>query len=76
MKKAVWISFLAALIVINVAAWLMEYFAGVSVAMPYRLAVVLGITLISMVFAGAWALVGHAEGERESDKRPSDSPDR
>ena len=57
MKHAVWISLLIALIVVNVAAELMYYFADVYVAMFYRIVLITAITLISAIFVGALALV-------------------
>lgn len=63
MKKAVWTAFLVALVVINGLAWLVEYFAGLYIPVPYRLTVVLGITFITLVFAGAAALVSKADTE-------------
>ncbi len=77
MKKAVWTAFLASLVIINALAWLAEHFTDVSVPMPYRLTVVLGITLITLVFAGAAALVTQAEEEvpltRNDNSPPSPS---
>ena len=67
MKKVIWITFFIALVVINLAAWGMDIFAGVFVPLGYRLATVLGITFIAIVFAGAWMIVGAAEKERERD---------
>jgi hypothetical protein len=63
MKKIVWIVFLVALVVVNGAAMAAEYFGGVHIALPYRLTVVLGITMVSVVFAGAWELLKTAEQE-------------
>ncbi len=67
MKKAVWISFFSALIIVNLAAWGMDHFADVFVPVPYRLAVVLSITMVSIIFAGAWFLVSEAEKEKSRD---------
>lgn len=63
MKKAVWTAFLIALVVINGLAWLVEYFAGLYIPVPYRLTVVLSITFITLVFAGAATLVSRADTE-------------
>lgn len=63
MKKAVWTAFLVALVLINGLAWLVEYFAGLYIPVPYRLTVVLSITFITIVFAGAAALVSKADTE-------------
>ncbi|MGM0632861.1 MAG: hypothetical protein ACQETO_06760 [Pseudomonadota bacterium] len=75
MKKAVWTAFVAGLVIVNGLAWLAEHFTDVSVPMPYRLTVVLGITLITLVFAGAAALVSQADEEvplTRNDNSPSE----
>ena len=64
MKHAVWITLLIALVVVNVAAELVFYFSGVTIAMFYRIVLVTGITIISAVFVGAILLVGVLEGEK------------
>jgi len=64
MKHAVWITLLIALVVVNVAAELVFYFSGVSIAMFYRIVLVTGITVVSAVFVGAMLLVGVLEGEK------------
>lgn len=63
MKKAVWTAFFVALVVVNGLAWLAEYFAGLYIPVPYRLTVVLSITFITLIFAGAAALVSKADTE-------------
>lgn len=64
MKKAVWISFFAALVVVNLLAEAMNYFAGVQVAMFYRLVFVLSVTVVAAVFAGSTLLVSKLGTER------------
>lgn len=64
MKNAVWITLLAALVLVNVAAELVYYFSGVYIAMFYRIVLVTSITVISAVFVGAILLVGVLEGEK------------
>ncbi len=64
MKHAVWITLLAALIIINVAAELVFYFSGVYIAMFYRIVLVTGITVISAIFVGAILLIGKLEEEK------------
>jgi hypothetical protein len=63
MKKVVWISFLSALIIVNALAMLADYAGGVYIAMPYRLTIVLAITMITSIFAGAWMLINKADEE-------------
>ena len=64
MKKAVWISFFVALVVVNLAAEAANYFAGVQVDMLYRLTLVLSITVVAAIFAGSSILVGKLGAER------------
>lgn len=64
MKNAVWITLLASLVIINIAAELVFYFNGVYIAMFYRIVLVTGITVISAIFVGAIILVGKLEEEK------------
>lgn len=69
MRKAVWISFFVALVVVNLLAEAMNYFAGVQVAMFYRLTFVLSITVVAAIFAGSTLLVKGVSGERPVSDR-------
>ncbi len=64
MKHAVWITLLVALVVVNVAAELAFYFSGVYIGMLFRIALVMGITVIASVFVGAMLLIGTLEEEK------------
>mgnify|MGYP000303459848 FL=1 len=64
MKHAVWITLLVALVVVNVAAELAFYFSGVYIGMLFRIALVMGITIIASVFVGAMLLIGTLEEEK------------
>lgn len=70
MKKIVWISFISALVIVNLLAFAADRFGGVYIAMPYRLAVVLSITMISCVFGGAWVLMNQADEEVPTNEAP------
>jgi len=63
MKKIVWITFFSALVIVNALAWLADYAGGVYIAIPYRLVLVMAITMITTVFAGAWVLMSQADEE-------------
>ncbi len=69
MKKAVWITFFVALILVNALAEAAYYFGGVRIAMFYRLTMVLGITIAATVFAGTALLVSRMGGERPVSDR-------
>ena len=64
MKLAVWITLLITAVVVNVAAELVFYFSGVTIAIFYRIVLITGITIISAIFVGAILLVGVLEGEK------------
>lgn len=68
MKKIVWISFISALVIVNLLAFAADRFGDVYIALPYRLVVVLSITMISFVFGGAWMLLNAADEEVPSTK--------
>jgi hypothetical protein len=64
MKKAVWISFGAATVGVNLAAEAVEYFTTTDIVLLFRVMLILGILFISMVFIGALVLVSAAEEEK------------
>lgn len=64
MKKAVWIAFAAAIIVVNAAAEAVEYFTDTDIVPYFRVMLIMGIVFISLVFLGALALVGVFETEK------------
>jgi hypothetical protein len=64
MKKVVWICFFGSLVLVNGLAILADMVWGVYIAIPYRLVVVLALSFISMIFAGAWMLVKGAEKDK------------
>lgn len=64
MKHAVWITFVIALIVVNLSAWLAAEFTGFNIGMMFRLVLVLGITVIAAVFVGANLLIKNLEQEK------------
>ena len=73
MKHAVWITLLVALVVVNVAAELAFYFSGVYIGMLFRIAPVMGITVIASVFVGAMLLIGTLEEEKPLSGHVSDT---
>ena len=73
MKKTVWMSFIISLVLINLFAWLMQQYSGFSIPMILRLIMVLGITIGTIVFAGAFALVNTLEEEKPLTGHVNDS---
>lgn len=64
MKKAVWIALIVSLVLVNLGAWIAEQATGFSIPMILRLVLVLGITVGTTIFAGAFALVSKFDEER------------
>ena len=64
MNKIVWITAAIALVVVNLFAEGIDYFAGVQIIMVYRIVLVLSITVAASVFVGAMALIGVLEEEK------------
>ena len=64
MNKAVWITFAVALVVVNLFAEGIDYYAGVKIIMFYRIVMVLSITIVASVFVGAMTLISKLEEER------------
>ncbi len=73
MKKAVWIAFVVALVLVNLFAWLVHQFTGFNIPMILRLTLVLGITVGTVVFSGAFALINKLDEERPVTGTVNDS---
>ena len=58
---------------VNLAAWLAEYFTGVYILMILRVGLILGITVITSIFVGAFLLVNKFEEERPLTGSTSDT---
>ena len=64
MKKVVWITLFVSIVVVNLAAWLVELATGFHIVMFFRLTLVMGITFITSIFVGAFLLVNKFEQEK------------
>jgi hypothetical protein len=64
MKKAVWITFFVALVLVNLGAWIAAQFTGFTIGIMFRLVLVLSITVVASVFVGANLLIKVLERER------------
>ena len=73
MRKAVWVTLVVALVLVNLAAEAVDYFAGLYVPPFYRLLLVLGITIGAAVFVGAFVLIDRLEEERPLSGRVKDT---
>jgi hypothetical protein len=72
-KKAVWIAFAAALVLVNGVAELLFYFTGFNIVMLHRISLILGITMIASIFVGTILLIGKLEEERPLSGRVKDT---
>ena len=57
MKKAVWITLIVSLIVVNIAAELVGYYTRFEIIQLYRITLVLGFTVVAAIFSGAMLLI-------------------
>lgn len=64
MRKYVWVSFGAALVLVNLVAEAGGRMTGIEVPMLLRIALIVGITAGGAVFGGASLLVGKLEEEK------------
>jgi hypothetical protein len=73
MKKVIWISLGTSIFLVNLAAWLAEYYTGFYIEIVYRFILILGITFITAIFVGAYLLVNQFETERPLTGHTSDT---
>ena len=73
MRKAVWITLVVALVLVNLAAEGLAYFSGLYVSLFNRLVLVLGITIGAAVFTGSFLLIERLEQERPLSGRVKDT---
>ncbi|MDX1491874.1 MAG: hypothetical protein R3332_11345 [Pseudohongiellaceae bacterium] len=74
MKKIFLWTFFTSIVLVNAVAWLVAYFSDVTIAPLFRIALIVGICFISMIFAGAAALLGFLESE-DPDKQWNSTED-
>lgn len=70
MKKIIWLTLLIALIIVNGLAMIAEAITGTHIPIPFRLATVLAIVLVSMVFCGASTALKQAQNETPNAPKP------
>jgi len=64
MKKIILRTFIAAVVIVNLLGWLVGVYSEVTIGALFRIALILGITLIATVFAGSAALLGILDNEK------------
>ncbi len=70
MKRILLVTFVIAVVLVNLLAYLVERFADVPIAFMFRFALIVGIMFITGIFTGAAALLGFFETEK-----PNNDPD-
>lgn len=69
MKKILLRTFLIAVVIVNLIAWLVDYNSDVTIGFMFRFALIMGIMFISTIFTGAALLLGFLDTE-ERNKAP------
>ena len=64
MRKAVWISFGIALVLVNAIAEIGYYYTGIEIHMFLRISIIFGVTMGTFVFTGSFALINAMDKER------------
>lgn len=71
MKKILLRTFIIAVIVVNLIAWLVAYYSDVTIGIMFRVALIFGIMFISAIFTGAALILGFLDTEeRNSAPKP------
>jgi hypothetical protein len=73
MKKAVWITLIVSLVLVNLVAEAVFYFSETYINMFFRISLVMGITAIASIFTGAILLIGKLEEEKPLSGHVSDT---
>lgn len=73
MKHAVWITFIASLVLVNLIAEAVFYFSGVEIVMLFRIVLIFGITVIAAIFVGTVMLIKVLEKEKPLSGHVSDT---
>lgn len=68
MKKAILITLVIAIIVVNLAAWLVEVTIDTRIGFAFRIPLIIGIVFIATIFSGAAALINKADTERPDNQ--------
>lgn len=68
MKKILLRTFLIAFVLVNLLAWLVEYYSDVSIALMFRFALIMGIMFITTIFTGAALLLGFLDTEERKEQ--------
>jgi hypothetical protein len=63
MGKIILWTLLISTVAVNALAWLVAYFSDLSIVPMFRIALIIGICFITIIFAGSAALLGFLETE-------------
>lgn len=73
MKRILLVTFLSAVVIVNLLAYLAETYADVPIAAMFRLALIAGIMFIAAIFTGSAALLGFFEKEKPNNDQDQPS---
>ncbi len=64
MKKIMLITFLIAVVLVNLLAWLVGIYSDVDIGILFRIALIMGIIFVAAIFSGAAAILGFLDKEK------------
>ena len=67
MKKILLRTLLIAFVVVNLLAWLVDYYSDVTIGLMFRFALIMGIMFITTIFTGAALLLGFLDTEERTE---------
>jgi len=67
MKKILLRTFLIAVVVVNLLAWLVDYYSDVTIGIMFRVALIMGVMFISAIFTGAALILGFLDTEERKE---------
>lgn len=73
MKKILLRTFIIAVLVVNLLAWLVAYYSDLEIALMFRIALIVGIMFIAGIFTGAAALLGFLDTEKPNQDSNSET---
>lgn len=63
MKKILLRTFLIAVVVVNLLAWLVAYYSDITIGIMFRIALIMGVMFITAIFTGAALILGFLDTE-------------
>lgn len=67
MKKIMLYTFLIAVVVVNLLAWLVGIYSELYIGILFRISLIMGITFVAAIFSGALAIIGFLDKEKPNN---------